>query len=296
MKVNAKLSAVLAFVITAQSVAPAFAESKLYDTSSSDNTNSTAVGLAVGVGAVAAIGTPVIGAVTTLVAPAIAPALIVPAIAALPATVTITAGAAEAASIISIANGGVAFNAGTFVAGSAEASAIQGAASISMNAMDPLWKTIQHGITENAAVPGSDAIYSSGSQAVYRTVGQAQPDKLLGISTVTLIQGLAASWVATIAFDMITGKHQNPTGTHVLVCDGFKAPSGKSYRFSKRVAKFDQCKEKSAVTPVVNPISIDRKTKVVKPSKVTAPQFLAPPAVAPKFLAPPAVKNLPAKG
>jgi hypothetical protein len=300
------VASMLSVSMVLSAVAPSFAESKKY---ADQSTRDIAVGSAATAAFLAtSVTAPITGGLVG--ASAVAPVLITPAvaavaavapIAAVPATITITAEAAEAASMISLANGGAAFQAGTYALTTAEASAVQGALDIAMHAMDPAWQVIAHGVSTTVEIPGvagipgvtgSPAVYSQGVAAT-QGVTPYRPDSLFGIQTATLIQGAAIGlFVGGVLIPWITGTNINPSGADVLVCDGFDPASGKAYRYGKGTNIFEQCMPKVAATPQVAkpPASIG-----LSPNTPARPAPTVRPSDEP-VMAPAPVKRLPKKG
>jgi hypothetical protein len=155
--------------------------------------------------------------------------------------------------------------------------------------------------TEVAQVMNQSApVVAPSAPAAAPAMSQARPDTVFGVSTAALIQGAAVGMLAHIAYDMITGKHQNPTGANQLTCESLLAkPSGKAYRYQPTTSKTSAAFSKLCGTAaVVSTTKVETKTNVIKVARKAAAETVKVPSSvpAPKFLAPPAVKRLPAKG
>jgi hypothetical protein len=302
------VASVLSVSITLSAIAPSFAESKKY---ADNSTRDIAAGVAAGAAFVGSAATlPITGGLAA-VAP-VAPVLVTPAVAAVEAIAPVLLTPAIEASTITSYVVGDSFAAhatGIAVGKSVGLEAIHASLhalgdTFAEATMLEVGNTAPHFIATVTETAGSPAVYSAGvagtpgSPAVY-SAGSAgspgivanRPDSILGIQTATLIQGAAIGlFVGGVLIPWITGTNINPSGADVLVCEGFKMPSGKQYRYVGRKI-FEQCLPEVAPTPkVAKAPSIG-----VSPNTPERPAPTVRPADEPK-MAPAAIKRLPNKG
>jgi hypothetical protein len=98
-------------------------------------------------------------------------------------------------------------------------------------------------------------------------LGAPAEQSLLGIPVSSLILGAAALGFAWIASEIVSGRNKPPVGPNTLVCEGFGAASGKSYRYQPGIfGKPIECQERpQAFLPTLpTPIAAPRPTALTE--------------------------------